>query len=66
VSLGTIQGFRDKVEASAKALESSISKQMMVHLVHKGTARRIFHSPHGVCAATFEIAQSDGLSVFAV
>jgi hypothetical protein len=30
------------VEKSAQALESSISKQMMVHLAHKGTAHRIF------------------------
>jgi hypothetical protein len=36
------QGFRDKVGKSAQALESSISKQMMVHLAHKGTAHRIF------------------------
>jgi hypothetical protein len=42
VSLGIRQGFRDKVEKSSQALESSISKQMMVHLVHKGTAHRIF------------------------
>jgi hypothetical protein len=42
VSLGVRPGFRDKVEKSAQALESSISKQMMVHLAHKGTARRIF------------------------
>jgi hypothetical protein len=42
VSLGIRQGFRNKVEKSAQALESSISKQMMVHLAHKGTAHRIF------------------------
>jgi hypothetical protein len=42
VSWGIAQGFRDKVEKSAQALESSISKQMMVHLAHKGTAHRIF------------------------
>jgi hypothetical protein len=42
VSLGIIQGFIDKVETSAQASEYSISKQMMVHLAHKGTAHRIF------------------------
>jgi hypothetical protein len=42
VSLGIRQGFRDKVGKSAQALESSLSKQMMVHLAHKGTAHRIF------------------------
>jgi hypothetical protein len=36
VSLGIQQGFRDKVKKSAQALESSLSKQMMVHLAHKG------------------------------
>jgi hypothetical protein len=30
------------VEKSAQALESSLSKQMMVHLAHKGTADGIF------------------------
>jgi hypothetical protein len=40
--LGIRQGFRDKVEKSVQALESSISKQMMVHLAHKGTAHLIF------------------------
>jgi hypothetical protein len=42
ITLGIRQGFRDKVEKSAQALESSISKQMMVHLAHKGNAHRIF------------------------
>jgi hypothetical protein len=41
ISLGIRQGLRDKVEKSAQALESSISKQMMVHLAHKETAHRI-------------------------
>jgi hypothetical protein len=39
--LGIRKGFRDKVEKTAQALESSLSKQMMVHLAHKGTAHRI-------------------------
>jgi hypothetical protein len=30
------------VEKASQALEYSISKQMMVHLAHKGTAHRIF------------------------
>jgi hypothetical protein len=42
VSMGIRQGFRDQVEQSAKASESSLSKQMMVHLAHKGTVHRIF------------------------
>jgi hypothetical protein len=42
IYLGIRQGFRDEVEKSAQALESSISKQMMVHLAHKGTAHQIF------------------------
>jgi hypothetical protein len=42
VSLGIRQGFRDKMETLAQALESSLSKQMMIHLAHKGAARRIF------------------------
>jgi hypothetical protein len=42
IYLGIRQGFIDKVEKSAQALESSISKQMMVHLDYKGTAHLIF------------------------
>jgi hypothetical protein len=42
VSLRIRKGFRDKVEKSTQALESSLSKQMMVHLAHKGTAHCIF------------------------
>jgi hypothetical protein len=34
VSLVIRQGFRDKVEKSSQALESSLSKQIMVHLAH--------------------------------
>jgi hypothetical protein len=40
--LGIRQGFRDKLETSAQALEYSLSKQMMVHLAHEGTVHRIF------------------------
>jgi hypothetical protein len=42
VSMGIKQGLRDQAEESVTALESSLSKQMMVHLAHKGNARRIF------------------------
>jgi hypothetical protein len=35
-------GFRDQAEDATKALKSSLSKKMLVHLVHKGTAHCIF------------------------
>jgi hypothetical protein len=41
-STGIKKGFRDQVEDAVKALESSLSRKMSVHLVSKTAAHRIF------------------------
>jgi hypothetical protein len=41
-STGIKKGFRDQVEEGGRALESSLSHSMSVHMMHKVEAHRIF------------------------
>jgi hypothetical protein len=41
-STGIKKGFHDQVEEGVRALESSLSRSMIVHMTHKVEARRIF------------------------
>jgi hypothetical protein len=41
-STGIKKGFHDQVEEGARALESSLSRSMSVHMTHKVEAQRIF------------------------
>jgi hypothetical protein len=41
-SNGIRKGFCDQVEEGARALESSLSRSMIIHMIHKVEAHRIF------------------------